>query len=338
MKRLLSFLLLATPSLLHAQSDLERQQARQAREQAARQQQESIRTQQLNGQNDRILRDAAQQRLDALALQYQSGVAYRGTPSDQAALQQQMRDQQAALRSIEQRQTLTEQQLQNEIDRLRTNLGKASAAGLLSAYAIQQRELVIHRHEAELEQLRAEHQANAAARAMAERQQSVAAGQAERTQEVRTLLASSSRQGQLAASEAEGRRLRLQQSLAKIATTHTDPQRGIIVTLPSLLFAGGGTTLTPGARNSLDTIAKALTPEPTLVITIEGHTDNVGSAAANLRLSESRAQAVRNYLIGAGIHGDHITATGTGEAGPVAPNTTESGRQQNRRVELIIAP
>jgi outer membrane protein OmpA-like peptidoglycan-associated protein len=245
-----------------------------------------------------------------------------------------MRDQQAALRSIEQRQTLTEQQLQNEIDRLRTNLGKASAAGLLSAYAIQQRELVIHQHEAALEQLRAERQANAAARAMAERQQSVAAGQAERTQEARTLLASSSRQGQLAASEAEGRRLRLQQSLAKIATTRSEPQRGIIVTLPSLFFAGGGTTLTPGARVSLDTMAKALAPEPT----IEGHTDNVGNAAANVRLSESWAQAVRNYLIGAGIRGDHITAIGKGEAGPVAPNTTESGRQRNRRVEIIITP
>src|SRR5260221_5108062 len=338
MKRLLSFPPLATPNFLQAQSDLERQQARQAREQAARQQQESVRTQELNAQNDRILRDAAQQRLDALARQYQSAVAYGGTPSDQAALQQQMRDQQATLRSIEQRQVLTEQQLQNEIDRLRTNLSKASAAGLLSAYAIQQRELVIHQHEAELEQLRAERQANAAARAMAERQQSVAAGQAERTHEVRTLLASSSRQGQLAISEMEGRRLRLQQSLAKIATTRMEPRRGIIVTLPSILFAAGGTTLRPDARVSLDTIAKVLAAEPPLIIAIEGHTDNVGNAAANLRLSESRAQAVRNYLIGAGIPGDHITAIGKGEAGPVAPNTTEAGRQQNRRVELIIAP
>src|SRR5260221_5879113 len=132
MKRLLSLLLLATPNLLYAQSDLERQQARQAREQAARQQQESVRTQELNAQNDRILRDAAQQRLDALARQYQSAVAYGGTPSDQAALQEQMRDQQATLRSIEQRQVLTEQQLQNEIERLRPNPAKASGPGLLT--------------------------------------------------------------------------------------------------------------------------------------------------------------------------------------------------------------
>ena len=330
-------LLIAAPTLL-AQSDLQRQQEQQAREQAARQKQEAIRTQELNAQNDRLQRDAAQQRLDALAQQYQSAVAFGGTPAERALLQQQMRDQQTALRSIDQRQNLTVEQLQNEIDRLRTNLNKASAAGLLSTYAIQQRELVIRQHEDELEQMRAERQANAAARALAERQQTAGADLAAQTVEARTLLASASRQGQLAAGETEGRLRHLQEMLSRSAEVHRDPQRGVVLTVPAPVFAAGGTALTPDARASLDVIARLLLMEPVGMITIEGYTDNVGSAAANLRLSEVRARAVRDYLIHAGIHGDRITATGKGEANPVAPNTTEAGRRQNRRVEIVIAP
>lgn len=331
-------LLIAAPTLL-AQSDLQRQQEQQAREQAARQKQEAIRTQELNAQNDRLQRDAAQQRLDALAHQYQSAVAFGGTPAERALLQQQMRDQQTALRSIEQRQNLTVEQLQNEIDRLRTNLNKASAAGLLSTYAIQQRELVIRQHEDELEQMRAERQANAAARALAaERQQTAGADLAAQTVEARTLLASAGRQGQLAASETEGRLRHLQEMLSRSAEVHRDPQRGVVLTVPAPVFAAGGTALTPDAQASLDVIARLLLTEPVGMITIEGYTDNVGSAAANLRLSEVRARAVRDYLIHAGIHGDRITATGKGEANPVAPNTTEAGRRQNRRVEIVIAP
>ena len=329
-------LLLLAP--LWAQSDLERQQERQAREQAARQQQEAIRTQELNAENQSLLRDAAQQRLDVLAQQYQSAVAYGGTPSERAALQQQMRDQQASLRSIEQRQNLTAQQLQDEIDRLRTNLSKANAAGLLSAYAIQQRELVIQKHVAELEQMRSERQVNAGARTLAERQQTAAPDQAERTQQARSLLASASKQGQLAVSEIEGRRLRLEQALAKVASSRTDPQRGIVVTLPGPLFVAGSARLTSGAHTSLDAIARILVANSPLVITVEGYTDNVGSTSANLRFSEARAKAVSNYLMGAGVSGQHLTAVGEGEANTVAPNTTEAGRQQNSRVEIVIAP
>ena len=69
---------------------------------------------------------------------------------------------------------------------------------------------------------------------------------------------------------------------------------------------------------------------------MEGHTDTVGTAAKNQALSEKRANAVRDYLVSAGIPTDHISAAGRGEEAPVATNKTAAGRQQNRRVELVI--
>jgi outer membrane protein OmpA-like peptidoglycan-associated protein len=83
-------------------------------------------------------------------------------------------------------------------------------------------------------------------------------------------------------------------------------------------------------------IAKQLQTDPSLKIAVEGHTDNVGGTAMNQSLSEKRANAVRDYLVSAGISGDHITASGMGEESPIATNKTAAGRQQNRRVELVI--
>jgi len=141
---------------------------------------------------------------------------------------------------------------------------------------------------------------------------------------------------QLAASDAETRRLRIQNELSRIATTRTE-QRGLIVTLNGgILFDTGKTALKPGAKSTLSKIAKQLQTDPSLKIAVEGHTDNVGSTATNQTLSEKRANAVRDYLVSAGISSDHITADGKGEESPIATNKTAAGRQQNRRVELVI--
>jgi len=141
---------------------------------------------------------------------------------------------------------------------------------------------------------------------------------------------------QLAASDAETRRLRIQNELSRIATTRSE-QRGLIVTLNGgILFDTGKTALKPGAKSTLSKIAKQLQTDPSLKIAVEGHTDNVGGTAMNQTLSEKRANAVRDYLVSAGISGDHITADGKGEESPIATNKTAAGRQQNRRVELVI--
>ena len=88
--------------------------------------------------------------------------------------------------------------------------------------------------------------------------------------------------------------------------------------------------------STLTKIANQLKGDSSLRVSVEGHTDNVGSEDKNLTLSEKRAQAVRDFLANAGVPADHITAAGKGEGEPVATNKTAAGRQQNRRVELVI--
>jgi outer membrane protein OmpA-like peptidoglycan-associated protein len=140
---------------------------------------------------------------------------------------------------------------------------------------------------------------------------------------------------QLAERDVEARRLRMQQELARLATTRTD-QRGFIVTLPGIFFDSGKSELKSGARNTLTRIAEQLRSDDTVRVSIEGHTDNVGGEAMNQALSERRADAVRDVLVASGIPADRIITTGRGESQPVVTNNTAAGRQQNRRVELII--
>jgi outer membrane protein OmpA-like peptidoglycan-associated protein len=141
---------------------------------------------------------------------------------------------------------------------------------------------------------------------------------------------------ELARREGEAQQLRLQQQLAAIAATKNEP-RGIVVTLPSVSFAPGKTTLKASAKKTLQKIANELKANQSIRVSVEGYTDNVGKAQTNLTLSEKRAQAVRDYLVSLGLPPDRITAAGKGEADPVASNKTVSGRSANRRVELVIS-
>ncbi|HEX3581408.1 MAG TPA: OmpA family protein, partial [Thermoanaerobaculia bacterium] len=140
---------------------------------------------------------------------------------------------------------------------------------------------------------------------------------------------------ELAAREAEARELRMQQELARIAATKND-QRGLVVTLPGIFFDTGKSTLKPGAKNTLAKIAEQLKGDSDVRVSIEGHTDSVGSDEKNQELSEKRANAVRDYLVTNGVPAERVTAAGKGEADPVASNKTPAGRLQNRRVEMII--
>ncbi|MDP9360999.1 MAG: OmpA family protein [Acidobacteriota bacterium] len=141
---------------------------------------------------------------------------------------------------------------------------------------------------------------------------------------------------ELAERDAEARRLRIQNELNRIASTRSEP-RGLVVTLSGgILFDSGKTSLKPGARSTLKRIATQIASDPSLKIAVEGHTDNAGGKAMNQTLSEKRANAVRDYLILSGIPADHITASGKGEEAPIVTNKTAAGKQQNRRVELVI--
>ena len=104
-----------------------------------------------------------------------------------------------------------------------------------------------------------------------------------------------------------------------------------------MLFASGSATLRPEAREKLARFSGIVLAYPDLRLEAEGHTDNVGSLELNQKLSESRAEAVREYLISQGVPSESITARGMNFADPVADNDTAAGRSKNRRVEIIIS-
>jgi outer membrane protein OmpA-like peptidoglycan-associated protein len=115
-----------------------------------------------------------------------------------------------------------------------------------------------------------------------------------------------------------------------------DSARGLIVNMSDVLFDTGSFTLKPGAREKLAKVSGILLAHPGLTMQIEGHTDSVGSDGFNVRLSEQRADSVRDFLGEQGVSPSSITAQGFGKAEPVATNDTPEGRQRNRRVEIVV--
>ena len=113
--------------------------------------------------------------------------------------------------------------------------------------------------------------------------------------------------------------------------------RGLVLTFGDMLFDTGGSTLKPGAQLLLDKLAAYLQQNPGAHAIIEGHTDNTGSDAMNQALSERRAAAVAAALQARGITGDRLETLGLGESYPVATNDTSAGREENRRVEVVLS-
>ncbi|HXE89642.1 MAG TPA: OmpA family protein [Terriglobales bacterium] len=113
--------------------------------------------------------------------------------------------------------------------------------------------------------------------------------------------------------------------------------RGLVVNMPDLLFQSGSHTLRPAAREKLAKVAGIILAHPGLRLEVEGHTDSVGTEEFNQRLSERRAAAVRDFLVQQGVPSSAIGSLGFGESHPIASNDTSIGRQQNRRVELVVS-
>jgi outer membrane protein OmpA-like peptidoglycan-associated protein len=140
------------------------------------------------------------------------------------------------------------------------------------------------------------------------------------------------------ASEQERAELRIQirEQLNKVLQTR-DSARGLIVNMSDVLFDTAQYTLKPGAREKLAKVSGILLAHPDLKVQVEGHTDSIGGDEYNQKLSENRAKAVRDFLVGEGVTADSVTSAGFGKTRPVATNDTAAGRQQNRRVELVVA-
>jgi len=148
------------------------------------------------------------------------------------------------------------------------------------------------------------------------------------------------KQSRLAAEEAirqkEEMRARLLQQLNQVLETK-DTDRGLVVSMPDVLFAIGKYQLVPAARERLARISGIVLAYPDLKLEIDGYTDSIGTDEFNQSLSEKRSATVRDYLVNAGVSINNVFARGLGKADPVASNDTASGRKLNRRVELIVS-
>lgn len=139
-----------------------------------------------------------------------------------------------------------------------------------------------------------------------------------------------------ASENANAMREQLRSQLNSVLAT-SETARGLIVNMSDVLFDTGKYTLKPDTKIALAKVAGILQAYPGLKLQVEGYTDSTGSDELNQKLSENRAGAVKDFLVSQGVSINNITATGYGKADPVADNATAKGRQQNRRVQLVVS-
>ncbi|MFZ2000332.1 MAG: OmpA family protein, partial [Candidatus Sulfotelmatobacter sp.] len=186
------------------------------------------------------------------------------------------------------------------------------------------------RAQADAAQAQSDMAANQAASAAA-----VTAAQADANQS-RLAAQQAQQNAQQAESDKAALRTRLSEQLNSILQTR-DSARGLIVNMSDVLFDTGKYSLKPGAREKLAKVAGILLAYPGLNIEVDGYTDNVGGDEMNQQLSENRARSVRDYLVQQGVATNSVSAKGFGNTLPVATNDNAAGRQQNRRVELVVS-
>jgi outer membrane protein OmpA-like peptidoglycan-associated protein len=219
---------------------------------------------------------------------------------------------------------------QEREDAARRASQEAQAKAEADAQAAQARSDEDARRRAEAEK----NQADALAQQQAAQAQADAARQAAADADRQKLEAQ--RQTQEAIQQKEQMRARLLAQLNQVLQTR-DTARGLIVSMPDVLFDFNKYTLKPEARERLAKISGIVLAYPDLKLDIEGHTDSIGSDDYNQTLSEKRAESVRGYLLSSGVVPDHVTATGLGKSNPVADNSTNEGRKLNRRVDMVVS-
>jgi outer membrane protein OmpA-like peptidoglycan-associated protein len=179
-----------------------------------------------------------------------------------------------------------------------------------------------------------------AAQAEAQRQQAAALAQQQAAQAAAEAAQQAANQAEQQRQEAvrqkEEMRARLLAQLNQVLQTR-DTARGLVVSMPDVLFDFNKYTLKPEARERLARISGIVLAYPDLKLQVEGYTDSIGSDEYNQTLSDKRAEAVRDYIVTSGVSMINVVARGMGKADPVADNSTAAGRQLNRRVEMIVS-
>jgi outer membrane protein OmpA-like peptidoglycan-associated protein len=259
------------------------------------------------------------------------------------------------LQKKQEEQTAAEKQraqdrIQQAQSQAESESARADAARLDAQHQKEQRELAEQeRQAAEQARLEAEQAAQQAAqdRAAAQQQlqQSEQARQAavqqqqtltQQAEQARLQAQQSDQARAQAVQQAEEQRQRLLKQLNQVLQTR-DSARGLIVSMSDVLFDFNQATLKPGAKLRLAKVSGIILAYPDLKLEIDGFTDNKGTPQYNMTLSDKRAKAVRDFLVGQGVGTDAVTTRGLGESNPVASNATAAGRQQNRRVELVVS-
>jgi len=222
-------------------------------------------------------------------------------------------------------------QQQQQVAQAESDRNRAATADANRATAEAQQ----HQKDAQAESDQNRADANDANRATAEAQQRQKDAEAD-SERNRAAAATSDQQLQQAVRDREELRAKLLLQFNAILATR-DTARGLVVNLSDVLFDTGKYTLRPLAREKLAKISGIVLAYPDLRLAIEGNTDSVGSDAMNQDLSERRAGAVRDYLAKQNIPMTSMTSQGFGKTQPVASNDTAEGRQQNRRVEMVVS-
>ena len=268
-------------------------------------------------------RRAASEREIAAKAQAQAELERRVREEQRAAAAEADRAAAEAARVAAQNERLAAERQREEADRANREAQAAALEAQHSRAAAEANRAAAVKAQAEAEQRQAAAiQQQQAAEAEAARNRAAAADLDQRLQQ--------------ALREREELRASLLQQLNVILETR-DTARGLVVNLSDVTFATGQATLVSAAREKLARVSGILASHPTLRLEIEGHTDSVGSDAANQSLSERRAETVRAYLVQQGVPTGSVTAAGFGKSRPVAANDTAEGRHLNRRVELVVS-
>jgi outer membrane protein OmpA-like peptidoglycan-associated protein len=268
-----------------------------------------------------MAREAALRAEDARVIALRREEEERQENERQAGIARENAAKDAAARSAEQARLEAARRAEADSERLAAE--KAKAEALAAAQEAQ-------RERAAAEKAKAE--ADAARQAALLQQQQLAA----EADQAKQAAAEADRLRAKAEQDQAQLRQQLLEQFNQILQTR-DTARGLIVNMSDVLFDTARYTLRPGAREKLARVSGIILSHPGLTLEVEGHTDSVGSDEYNMRLSEQRANSVRDYLVAQGISPANVTARGFGKSMPVADNGTAAGRQMNRRVELVVS-
>src|SRR5262245_4735997 len=261
--------------------------------------------------------------------------AYRQAQSDpnvQNYAQLQLADAQKAVQAAEQAQNLEDMQQLGYLAEKKSQT--ASVVGAMrkieqdtQMMGRETQDILLQKRERELKAARTEADQ---ARASAEARARDAEAKAREAEQARA----QAEQARRAAEAEQAKTAALAKELADLKAQQTN--RGLVLTVGDVLFATGRAEVAAGGMRSIGKPAEWLKKNPTRNLLIEGHTDNTGSEDFNMRLSQQRAEAVRDQLVSRGVGPDRITTKGYGPKYPVVANDSASGRQQNRRVEVVV--